>query len=223
MKKNLSILALSMLLLAVFSFSIGCVDRDRQTAKEESASGMSAIENSADYESAVFGGGCFWGIEASFSLVKGTVQVESGYAGGDVEDPTYEKVLKGETGHAEVIRVLFDPEIVTYEQLLEIYFYIHDPTTLNRQGNDVGEQYRSIILFTDAEQERKAKEFIESLEEQKTYPDPIVTEVKELDVFYRAKEYHQQYLENNPSQPYCLFVVSPKVEKFKEKYKDLLK
>jgi peptide-methionine (S)-S-oxide reductase len=223
MKKLKLFIFAILLVLTVSALSVGCRQADGALISEGDTSNGSLDDVFEGSEIAVFGGGCFWSVEAIFSQVKGTLKVESGYAGGDLQNPTYEKVIKGDTGHAEVVSVLFDPDVVTFEQLLDIYFYIHDPTTLNRQGNDVGEQYRSIILFTDKQQERKAKEFIEYLEKEEIYPDPIVTEVKELDTFYRAEEYHQQYLEKNPSQPYCLFVVSPKVEKFQEKYQDLLK
>ncbi len=223
MKKLQLFIFAILLVLTVSGLSVGCRQEDNARLPEYNASNDSVDDAYEGSEIAIFGGGCFWSIEAIFSQVKGTLKVESGYAGGDFEDPTYEKVIKGETGHAEVVRVIFDPDTVTYEQLLDIYFYIHDPTTLNRQGNDVGEQYRSIILFTDGQQERKAKEFIDYLEGEEVYPETIVTEVKELETFYRAEEYHQQYLEKNPSQPYCLFVVSPKVGKFQEKYQDLLK
>jgi peptide-methionine (S)-S-oxide reductase len=223
MKKLQPFIFAILLVLTVSGLSVGCRQEDNARLPGGNTSNASVDDAYEGSEIAVFGGGCFWSIEAIFSQVKGTLKVESGYAGGDFDDPTYEKVIQGETGHAEVVRVIFDPDIVTYEQLLDIYFYIHDPTTLNRQGNDVGEQYRSIILFTDGQQERVAKEFIDYLEGEEVYPETIVTEVKELDVFYRAEEYHQQYLEKNPSQPYCLFVVSPKVGKFQEKYQDLLK
>ena len=176
-----------------------------------------------DYETAIFGGGCFWCIDAVFLMVKGVVKVESGYSGGYNEVPTYNKVCAGGTGHAEVAKIEFDPQIISYRQLLDIFFFIHDPTTPDRQGNDIGDQYRSIILFTSKDQEKIAKESIKKLGDQKFYPDPIVTELIALDKFYKAEDYHQEYFNSNQSQPYCQQIISPKIEKFKEKFKSLLK
>lgn len=178
---------------------------------------------SNNYEKAVVGGGCFWGIEAIFEELKGVKSAESGYAGGTVENPSYEQVCSGNTGHAEVVRITYDPEIISYRQLLEVFFNIHDPTTPDSQGNDVGSQYRSIILFESPEQELTAKELIEELEEKGAYSSPIVTEVKSLDVFYRAEDYHQDYYESNYDQSYCQFMISPKIEKIREEFGELLK
>jgi len=175
------------------------------------------------YEVAVLGGGCFWSMEASFSQLKGVRDAEAGYAGGDKEDPTYEEVSSKKTGHAEVIKVVFDPDIISYQKLLEVFFYVHDPTTLDRQGNDVGEQYRSIILFTNSRQESAARDYIESLEKDRAFADPIVTQVEPLKAYYRAEDYHQEYYEKNPDQPYCSIVVGPKVDKFEDKFADILK
>lgn len=176
-----------------------------------------------DTETAVFGGGCFWCLEAVFLMLKGVKKVGSGYAGGFTENPTYNEVCGGNTGHAEVIRVEFDPEVISYNKLLEIFFATHDPTTLNRQGNDIGPQYRSIILFTSPEQQKLATDHINELKDKKAFHDPIITEVEPLEIFYEAEAYHQDYFENNPAQPYCSMVVSPKVNKFKDKFGDLLK
>jgi len=174
-------------------------------------------------ETAVLGGGCFWCLEAVFQQIKGVTSVESGYAGGFTENPTYDQVCSGKTGHAEVIRIIYDPKIISYRQLLEVFFYVHDPTTLNKQGNDIGEQYRSIILFTDSEQEKIAKGLIMELDEKKFWADSIVTEIEPLKVFYKAEDYHQSYYKENTAQPYCQLVISPEVEKFQEKFADLLK
>jgi len=174
-------------------------------------------------ETAVFGGGCFWCLEAIFSQIKGVENVESGYAGGLKEKPSYREVCRGETSHAEVVKIEFNPEVISYRQLLEIFFYIHDPTTLNRQGNDVGKQYRSIILFTSSRQEKDAKELIAELKDKKIYSGPIVTEIKELDKYWGAEDYHQKYFNSNPSQPYCQLIISPKVKKFRKKFAKLLK
>lgn len=175
------------------------------------------------YETAVLGGGCFWCLDSIFSQVKGVESVESGYAGGHKENPTYQEVCSGNTGHAEVIKIKFNPEIITYHQLLEVFFYIHDPTTPNKQGNDIGEQYRSIILFTSPDQEKIAKKFVNDLKKQKDFSQPIVTEIKSLDKFFKAEDYHQNYFDNNSSKPYCQVVISPKITKLKNRFTELLK
>jgi peptide-methionine (S)-S-oxide reductase len=174
-------------------------------------------------DTAVFGGGCFWCLEAVFKMIKGVKKVESGYAGGSAEDPSYEKVCSGTTGHAEVVRIHYDPEKVSYRLLLEIFFASHDPTTLNRQGNDIGTQYRSIILYTTPEQKKAARDYIQKLKDNKTYPSMIVTEVEPLEKFYKGEDYHQDYFANNERAPYCRAVVSPKVNKAKQEFKAVLK
>ncbi len=172
-------------------------------------------------ESAVFGGGCFWCLEAVFEDVRGVEDVVSGYAGGSVENPTYEQVCRGRTGHAEVVRITYDPEVVTYEDLLEIFWKIHDPTTLNRQGADVGTQYRSVIFYENESQKELARKSMEKA--QKHFLDPIVTEISPLKKFWPAEEYHQDYFRRNPYQGYCQAVVAPKVEKFKKEFKGWVK
>jgi peptide-methionine (S)-S-oxide reductase len=174
-------------------------------------------------ETAVFGGGCFWCTEAIFENVEGVVSVESGYSGGTLKNPTYKEVCTGTTGHAEVVRISFDPEKVSYEFLLSVFFKTHDPTTLNYQGNDHGTQYRSVIFYTTEEQKLTANSIIEKLKIEKIYDKPVVTEVKPLDAFYRAEDYHQHYFARNPNQGYCQFVVQPKVEKFKKVFDKYLK
>jgi peptide-methionine (S)-S-oxide reductase len=174
-------------------------------------------------DTAVFGGGCFWCLEAVFKMIKGVKNVESGYAGGSEEDPSYEKVCSGTTGHAEVVRIQYDPEKVSYRLLLEIFFASHDPTTLNRQGNDIGTQYRSIILYTTPEQEKLARDYMGELKDEKSYPNMIVTEVGQLEKFYKGEDYHQDYFANNERAPYCRAVVSPKVNKAKTKFASMLK
>ncbi len=221
MKKILMFIFIVIILITGLSISTGCSNMKTEEKTEE-ITPAEDIENK-NYEEAVVGGGCFWGIEAIFEQLKGVKSVESGYAGGSVENPTYEEVCSGNTGHAEVVRITYNPEIISYRQLLEVFFYIHDPTTLNRQGNDSGSQYRSIILFENLEQEQKAMGLIEELERQELYDDPITTEVKPLDTFYLAEEYHQSYYEKNNIQPYCQSVISPKVKKFSGKFGDLLK
>ena len=178
------------------------------------AAEMNETKSSSHVETAVFGGGCFWCLDAQFKLVNGVRSVVSGYAGGTTKNPTYEQVCTETTGHAEVIQVEFDPAVVTYADLLRKFFHAHDPTTLNRQGPDVGTSYRSIILYRDANQKAVA-EAVKS-EAQKEWPDPIVTEIVPLQAFYRAEDYHQDYFAKNPTQGYCRFVVAPKVKKFEK-------
>jgi peptide-methionine (S)-S-oxide reductase len=174
-------------------------------------------------EVATLGGGCFWCLEAVFDGLAGVDSVESGYSGGHLKNPTYEDICGGETGHAEVVRVTFDPAVVTYRDILDVFFAIHDPTTLNAQGNDIGTQYRSVIFFHTPEQRTVAEETIRLLTEARTFGRPIVTEVIAAPVFYRAEPYHQEYFERNPRQPYCQYVVSPKVAKFRQQFAARLK
>ena len=173
---------------------------------------------SPEPEVATLGGGCFWCLEAVYRDVRGIERVVSGYAGGQTPHPSYEQVCSGRTGHAEVVQVTFDPRVVSYRELLEVFFTIHDPTTPNRQGADVGTQYRSIVLYHSPEQERAAREVIEELEANRVWDAPIVTRVEPLEAFYPAEEYHQRYFERNPNQPYCQIVIAPKVAKFRQKY-----
>ncbi len=174
-------------------------------------------------ETATLGGGCFWCLEAVYEQLKGVIQVESGYAGGAVPDPTYEQVCTGRTGHAEVVQVTFDPSELAYEQLLEVFFTIHDPTTLNRQGADVGTQYRSVIFTHDDDQRAAAESVITRIEAEGIWDDPIVTQVAPLDAFYKAEDYHQEYYRRNQGQPYCQVVIAPKVAKFRRRYADKLR
>lgn len=175
------------------------------------------------YELATLGSGCFWCTEAVFDQLNGVVKVESGYAGGTVPNPTYREVCSGLTGHAEVGQITFDPHVIAYREILEVFFATHDPTTLNRQGADVGTQYRSVIFYHDDVQKQIAAQVIQELNAAKIWDAPIVTEIAPLNVFYRAEDYHQEYFVNNPSQPYCQVVISPKVAKFRKKFVDKLK
>jgi peptide-methionine (S)-S-oxide reductase len=177
----------------------------------------------ANQQTAVFGGGCFWCIETVFKRVAGVSASESGYMGGRIENPTYRQVCSGDTGHVEVVRVTFDPSVVSYRDLLEVFFTVHDPTTLNRQGNDVGEQYRSVIFYNTDEQKREAEAKIRELEAEKTWRNPIVTSIEPAAEFYMAEDYHQGYYDNNRQQPYCQFVISPKVEKFEKTFGQRMK
>ncbi|MDA1017768.1 MAG: peptide-methionine (S)-S-oxide reductase MsrA [Planctomycetota bacterium] len=172
---------------------------------------------------ATFGGGCFWCTEAVFQQLEGVETVEPGYCGGEVENPTYQAVCGGNTGHAEVIQIGFDPDRVGFADLLSVFFQTHDPTTLNRQGNDVGTQYRSVIFFHDAAQREAAEQFKADLDGSNEFGDPIVTEISPAATFYRAEDYHHNYFRDNPTQGYCAYVVRPKVDKFRGKFKSKLK
>lgn len=176
-----------------------------------------------DREVATLGGGCFWCLEAVYDQMKGVTSVESGYMGGTIENPSYENVCTGRTGHAEVVQITFEPAITSYRDLLRIFFAIHDPTTLNRQGNDVGTQYRSVIFYHSPEQKLVADDVIATLTKEKVFDRPIVTEVVPAGRFYVAEDYHQEYFARNPYQPYCSYVVGPKVAKFRTQFADKLK
>jgi len=180
-------------------------------------------QSPAGKEVATLGGGCFWCLEAVFDGLQGVESVESGYTAGKVANPTYQQVCNGDTGHAEVVRVTFDPRAISFREILEVFFVIHDPTTLNRQGNDAGTQYRSAIFTHSSEQARIAQDKIAQLGGEGLWDDPIVTEVTQASDFYLAEDYHQEYFQANPYQSYCQFVVAPKVAKFRKKFFDRLK
>lgn len=171
---------------------------------------------------AVFGGGCFWCTEAVFQKLRGVKSVLPGYAGGEIENPTYEQVSSGTTNYAEVIRFEFDPDKISYRDLLEVFFATHDPTTLNRQGNDVGTQYRSVIFYSDQNQKEQAEKIIQELTTDGAYQNPIVTKLEPLTKFYEAEDYHKNYFERNQDQPYCQVIINPKIKKLKEKFASLL-
>ena len=181
------------------------------------------MESNKDLQTATFAGGCFWCTEAVFQELKGVYKVTSGYIGGTVANPTYEQVCTGQTGHAEATQIVYDPKEVSFEQLLEVFFKTHDPTTLNRQGNDVGTQYRSAIFYNTAEQKATAEAIIAELTKANIYPDPIVTEVTAATQWYPAEGYHQNYYSQNPNQSYCAYVITPKVEKFRKVFADRLR
>ncbi|HHT9108463.1 MAG TPA: peptide-methionine (S)-S-oxide reductase MsrA [Candidatus Wunengus sp. YC63] len=174
-------------------------------------------------EVVTLGGGCFWCIAAVFEELHGVEQVESGYSGGWVDDPSYEQVCTGTTGHAEVVQVTFDPKIISLEKILEVFFTVHDPTTLNRQGADVGTQYRSVVFYRSEEQKTTAEQVIREIQKAKLWKAPIVTELVPFKAFYRAEEYHQEYYKKNPGQAYCRIVIEPKIKKFREHYEYKLK
>ena len=179
--------------------------------------------NFMNYKTATFGSGCFWCTEAIFELVEGVVDVQSGYSAGDTENPTYKEVTSGTTNHAEVVSITYDPSKVSYLELLEIFWRTHDPTTLNRQGADVGTQYRSIILYHDDEQRDLATKTLEELDKSGSWKSPIVTKIEKFSEFYLAEDYHQDYYALNPNNSYCSYVISPKIDKFKKVFSDILK
>lgn len=174
-------------------------------------------------EVATLGGGCFWCMEAVFDDLEGVEDVVSGYSGGHKENPTYQEVCTGTTGHAEVVQIKFDPDVISYADILRVFFSVHDPTTLNRQGNDIGTQYRSVIFYHSEEQKRDAEKIISEITEARIYDNPIVTEVTAFKNFYPAEDYHQEYFAKNPYQPYCMAVVAPKVAKFRKQFAERLK
>jgi peptide-methionine (S)-S-oxide reductase len=179
--------------------------------------------NTNQTQTATLAGGCFWCLEAVFDNLQGITDVVSGYSGGNAPNPTYHDVTSGRTGHAEVVQFTFDPDQISFQEILEVFFTIHDPTTLNRQGADVGTQYRSAIFYHSEEQQQIAEQVIADLEKQKIWGDPIVTQVAPFEVFYPAEDYHQEYFANNPYQPYCQMVVAPKVAKFRKKFAERLR
>lgn len=200
--------------LVLFMSNIACSQKSK----------ISYQTNQEGMETAVLAGGCFWCVEAVFQQLKGVDHVESGYAGGHVIDPTYEQVCTGETGHAEVIKIWYDPQVVSFPELLEVFFKTHDPTTLNRQGNDVGTQYRSAIFYRNEEEKKISEEIIKELDASGYYDDPIVTALEPLNNYFPAEDYHQNYFRVKGDQnPYCQMVVKPKVEKFEKIFKDKIK
>lgn len=195
--------------------------KQMNTTQPETATNNNGMEKHLD--TATFGAGCFWCTEAQFQQLKGVVKVESGYSGGSKPNPTYKEVCTGNTGHAEVTNIYYDPAVITYDELLAAFWTSHDPTQLNRQGNDVGTQYRSVIFYHNGEQKHKAEEYKQKLNEEKAYNSDVVTEISPFTVFYKAEDYHQNYYNENGDQPYCQFVIRPKMEKFKKVFKDKLK
>jgi peptide-methionine (S)-S-oxide reductase len=196
--------------------------RQKSPARETTTSEAEASAEN-DLAQATFGSGCFWCTEAFFKQLKGVHSVVSGYSGGHVENPTYRQVCEGTTGHAEVVQVTYDPQVVSYVDLLEVFWKTHDPTTLNRQGNDVGTQYRSAVFFHDEEQRETAEKYKRKLDEAGAFARAIVTEITAFETFYPAEDYHQDYYELNQRQPYCQYVIAPKLEKFKKVFEDKLR
>jgi peptide-methionine (S)-S-oxide reductase len=214
--KRFSIALSALMVVLIVGSSCG---QKSKTEKNTTA----VTETKPGMEIATFGSGCFWCTEAIFLNVKGVEKVESGYSGGKVKNPTYEEVCSGLTGHAEVIQVSYDPKIVSYDELLEIFWETHDPTTLNRQGADEGTQYRSVVYYHNDTQKTLAEGYKKKLTEAKAFDNPIVTEISPYTIFYKAEDYHQNYYNLNGSAPYCSFVIKPKLEKFKKVFKEKLK
>jgi peptide-methionine (S)-S-oxide reductase len=220
MKNIKKLLNIFYALTLITFFILGCKE-SKSEIKIESKSTMD-IQNK-NLETATFGSGCFWCTEAIFERVNGVVKVVSGYSGGTVDNPSYKEVCTGTTGHAECTQITFDPSVISFDELLEIFWKMHDPTTLNQQGNDFGTQYRSVIFYHNDEQKQKAEYYKKKLTEEKIWDKPIVTEITKFEMFYPAEDYHQEYYDNNPNQGYCAYVITPKVEKFEKIFKDKLK
>ena len=210
----------SMLFVFIFSFLSCNLSTGKKIENKDLAQN---IETMKVLELATFGNGCFWCTEAIFEQLKGVSKVESGYAGGKVKNPTYKEVCTGNTGHAEVIQLTYDPKVINYREILDVFFNTHDPTTLNRQGADVGTQYRSVIFYHNDSQKEEAENMIAALEKEKVFDSKIVTEVTAINNYYVAESYHQDYYNNNKNQGYCRMVINPKLEKFTKKYKSKLK
>ncbi len=179
--------------------------------------------NGQKTETATLGGGCFWCTEAVYKELKGVTDIKPGYSGGNIKNPSYKEVCTGETGHAEVIQITFDPSVISFSDILEVFFMTHDPTTLNRQGNDVGTQYRSVIFYHSELQKETAEKVISLFEKEKVYDKPIVTQIEPFKAFYEAEDYHHNYYVRNKNQPYCQFVITPKLEKFEKIFKDKMR
>lgn len=214
------------LFCAGIGFVYSCTARPHNqsnTMQKQTNSAATSSETTVKTDTATFGAGCFWCVEAVFQNLEGVSKVVSGYAGGLNKNPTYKEVCSGTTGHAEVCQIYYDPQTVSFVELLEVFWQTHDPTTLNRQGNDVGTQYRSVIFYHNAEQKRLAEEYKTKLLAAKLWDNPIVTEIRSLPEFYPAEDYHQNYYNDNTSQPYCAFVIRPKVEKFKKVFASKVK
>jgi peptide-methionine (S)-S-oxide reductase len=195
----------------------------QQKERKETKTMTTDQTNPANLETATFGAGCFWCVEAQFQMLDGVVKTESGYSGGHVKNPSYKEVCNGTTGHAEVIQVTYDKTKLSYDDMLQAFWTSHDPTQLNRQGNDVGTQYRSVIFYHTPEQQKLAEEYKRKLNEEKVYDSPVVTEISPYTTFYKAEDYHQNYFNENGDQPYCAYVIQPKVEKFRKVFEKKLK
>jgi len=222
MKQTISLLTTAFIFITFTTF--GCnqtADKLKTTQLDQEKSTQGT--DSGILDTATFGNGCFWCTEAIFTSLEGAITARSGYSGGKIKNPSYKEVCSGSTGHAEVIQITFDPTLISFEVLLEAFWASHDPTTLNRQGNDIGTQYRSVIFYHNDVQKKIAEELKSELNSKKVFPNPIVTEISPFTEFYVAESYHQDYYELNGDQPYCTFVIKPKLEKFKKVFSDHLK
>ncbi len=202
---------------------MACNNNTNKTQQIQSTSMDNSINNTTQLDTATFGNGCFWCTEAIFQDIKGVVKVTSGYSGGLVKNPTYKQICTGTTGHAEALQIVFNPAIVTYSELLQMFWYSHDPTTLNKQGNDVGTQYRSAVFYHNEQQKKEAEYYKKKLDDEKLFANPIVTEITKFETFYPAEDYHQNYYKENGAQPYCMYIIRPKLEKFKKVFGDKMK
>lgn len=215
---------LSVLLLPLLGQLAACAQNDHyEQSKTFKKMSTTSHETTHKVDTATFGAGCFWCTEAQFQQLRGVEKVESGYSGGHIANPTYKEVCNGTTGHAEVTNIYYDPSIISYDELLAAFWTSHDPTQLNRQGNDIGTQYRSVIFYHNEEQKQKAEEYKKKLNDEKAWAKPVVTEISPFSVFYKAEDYHQNYFNENGDQPYCMFIIKPKVDKFQKVFKDKLK
>ncbi|MGK7389224.1 MAG: peptide-methionine (S)-S-oxide reductase MsrA [Candidatus Cyclobacteriaceae bacterium M2_1C_046] len=210
---------LFLLIAITFGIILSCESQRNSSDRQKSNFNI----NPSEVDTATFAGGCFWCVEAVFDRTAGVVEAVSGYSGGDRSNATYDKVSRGLTDHAEAVQIYYKPEEITYDELLEIFFATHNPTQLNRQGPDIGEQYRTAIFYHDQEQKRKAENYMQKLEKAGKYEDPIVTELNELKAFYIAEDYHQDYYDAHPNNPYIVSVTKPKIEKFEKEFRDRLK
>jgi peptide-methionine (S)-S-oxide reductase len=208
-------------ILTVISFNTGLISCDQKMESSESKEQL--ISSNKTMDTATFGAGCFWCVEAQFQLLDGVISVRSGFEGGHVKNPAYREVCNGTTGHAEVVEIVYDPAKISYEEMLAAFWQTHDPTQLNRQGNDIGTQYRSVIFYHNEKQKELAEKYKRDLNASGAWDKPIVTEISPAAVFYKADDYHQNYYNENGDQPYCSYVIQPKVEKFRKVFKDKLK
>jgi peptide-methionine (S)-S-oxide reductase len=218
--KKLITMAIAGLSLTAY---VSCAQKRSDYTNDKNKNQPTMINTNTKTDTATFGAGCFWCVEAQFQLLDGVLSVESGFSGGTVKNPAYREVCNGTTGHAEVCRIVYDTDKLTFAQLLEAFWQTHDPTQLNRQGNDVGTQYRSVIFYHNQEQKEQAEHYKNELNKSGAWPKPIVTEISPAAPFYKAENYHQNYFNQNGSESYCAYVIQPKVEKFKKVFKDKLK
>jgi len=209
--------------LTLVVFTIGCLSKPKVAAKEETKIKTMEIKDSTKWDTATFGAGCFWCVEAIFQELKGVKSVKSGYAGGTKANPTYDEICSGKTGHVEVTQLVYDPTVTTFKELLEVFWEIHDPTSHDKQGNDVGPQYRSAVFYHSKQQMEEAEFYKKQLNDENAFSKPVVTQIAPMTEFYRAEDYHQDYYKNNADQTYCVYIIRPKLDKFRKAFKSKLK